>query len=569
MRRLLIGLSALLLISCGGGGGGHVSPVPITISISPTSATVSAGATQQFTATVAGTNNTAVTWQVEGVTGGNSTVGTISTSGLYTAPLSPPSTGQVTVSAISQADSSRTASAAVTVLFSDASLSGLYSYTLSGDDYAGGFYLAVGSFEADGNGNILNGIQDINHGTGFFDSQAFTGTYSVGPDGRGSASLTNTVGAIEIRLVLLSNERGRFIEYEANSNGRGEILKRDPADFSTAAITGGYAFGFTGSDSVGDPETVAGRFTANGQGTISGGAEDLNEGGTVSQNLPFAGTYSVDANGRGTLQITAGSVTTNYVFHVVSSDTLFIVESDYPYPAVVGTARAQQAGSFSNASLTGDYAFLIPGVTPSGATATAGRFTSDGSGGLTGGVVDENLAGTLSQNIAFTGNASVVSNGRAPVTLTSTTVGDFGYTFYMVSTQEAFVVETDGVSVAGGTVLAQADGPPFDNSSASGSFGFTVFAPDTDTDQSGQITLDGAGALSGTEDVNDFGTLTGDAAFTGNYSMSSNGRAAGTVTPAGGGTAAQVVFYAVSDSRLFVIQVDSAFVGSGNIEKQF
>src|SRR5205807_6353593 len=55
----------------------------VSVTISPTSATVAAGGTQQFSATVQNTSNTAVTWQVNGVTGGNATVGTISSAGLY------------------------------------------------------------------------------------------------------------------------------------------------------------------------------------------------------------------------------------------------------------------------------------------------------------------------------------------------------------------------------------------------------------------------------------------------------------------------------------------------------
>src|SRR5207253_1780080 len=78
----------------------------------PTSATVAARGTQQFTATVQNTGNTAVTWQVNGVTGGNATVGTISSSGLYTAPASP---ATVAVTAVSQADTTKSASAQVTI----------------------------------------------------------------------------------------------------------------------------------------------------------------------------------------------------------------------------------------------------------------------------------------------------------------------------------------------------------------------------------------------------------------------------------------------------------------------
>src|SRR5437763_248877 len=85
----------------------------VTVAISPTSANVAPQQTQQFTATVSGTTNSAVPWAVDGVNGGNSTTGTISGTGLYTAPAT---TGSHTVTATSVADASRSASAAVTVM---------------------------------------------------------------------------------------------------------------------------------------------------------------------------------------------------------------------------------------------------------------------------------------------------------------------------------------------------------------------------------------------------------------------------------------------------------------------
>src|ERR1700739_2151871 len=109
----LVLLAALPMVSC---GGGYSSPPPqITVMVTEASSTVSPGATDQFTATVTGTTNTAVTWQVNGVPGGNATVGTISASGLYTAPNSPPSPATVTVKAISAASASASGSAMVTV----------------------------------------------------------------------------------------------------------------------------------------------------------------------------------------------------------------------------------------------------------------------------------------------------------------------------------------------------------------------------------------------------------------------------------------------------------------------
>ena len=105
-------LSALVLPNC---GGGSPPPPPVTITVSPTSQRVPVGGTVAFLATVTNATNTMVTWRVNGVAGGNDKTGTISTTGLYTAPANIPSPATVTVSAISQADITKSASASVTV----------------------------------------------------------------------------------------------------------------------------------------------------------------------------------------------------------------------------------------------------------------------------------------------------------------------------------------------------------------------------------------------------------------------------------------------------------------------
>ena len=76
------------------------------------SATVAPSATELFTATITVIPNTAVTWSVDGTAGGSSTAGTISATGLYTAPGT---LGQHTITATSSADPTATASAAITV----------------------------------------------------------------------------------------------------------------------------------------------------------------------------------------------------------------------------------------------------------------------------------------------------------------------------------------------------------------------------------------------------------------------------------------------------------------------
>ena len=87
----------------------------VSVSCNPTS--VQTGGTSQCTATVTGTGSysSAVNWSVNAIQGGNSTVGTISSSGLYTAPSSVPSTNPVTVTATSVANTAMSASASVTI----------------------------------------------------------------------------------------------------------------------------------------------------------------------------------------------------------------------------------------------------------------------------------------------------------------------------------------------------------------------------------------------------------------------------------------------------------------------
>jgi hypothetical protein len=88
----------------------------VSVSVTPATSNVQVDEKRQFSATVTGSSDQAVTWEVNGVIGGNSALGFIdSISGNYAAPGTVPSPATVTVRAVSQAVPSAVGSASVTV----------------------------------------------------------------------------------------------------------------------------------------------------------------------------------------------------------------------------------------------------------------------------------------------------------------------------------------------------------------------------------------------------------------------------------------------------------------------
>ena len=121
-----------------------LSAAQVSVTISPSTITLATMATQPFTATVTGSTNTAVTWQVNGVGGGSSTNGQVSTTvlgttneALYLAPSAVPSPASVSVTAISQADSTKSATATVTIQLPSRSGTTHYVSTSGNDANAG------------------------------------------------------------------------------------------------------------------------------------------------------------------------------------------------------------------------------------------------------------------------------------------------------------------------------------------------------------------------------------------------------------------------------------------------
>src|SRR5260370_15602149 len=124
----LLALVVLLICGCSSSG---PPPQQIAVSVTPTTATVRTGDTQQFFATVTGTLNQSVNWSVNGTPGGDSTNGTISPAGLYAPPAQVPAQNQIRVTATSVADSSVSQFANVTLAHPIALVSFVYPPTLA------------------------------------------------------------------------------------------------------------------------------------------------------------------------------------------------------------------------------------------------------------------------------------------------------------------------------------------------------------------------------------------------------------------------------------------------------
>src|SRR5579863_2589989 len=115
-RPRVLTVSFLIAFTLGGCGYAGTPPPPdFTVSLLPASAIVALGQAQQFQGSITGSGNAAVLWQVNGVANGTSIFGTVTDSGLYTAPVVMPNPASVTVSVVSQLNPNDHASAVVTL----------------------------------------------------------------------------------------------------------------------------------------------------------------------------------------------------------------------------------------------------------------------------------------------------------------------------------------------------------------------------------------------------------------------------------------------------------------------
>jgi hypothetical protein len=466
--------------------------------------------------------------------------------------------------------------------FSITDFAGTYVFSFAGSEGAGETYFTA-RFVADGAGNLA-GTLSFNHAELSNGIQVFpqtTGTYTVAEDGRMIISLTtpapsfnNLTGPFVFQATLRKNATTmELIPMQPGFSGSGMITK--VSETPPSSLSGNFAFRYEGSTNVLGMQFGIGRMHFGSDGTVAG-ALDSNLRGVPNLSLPFTGTYTINLDGTGTIALSYGQITgylappTDLRFHAVSNAELVFLGAD-PGTAVLGEAKRQSGGPFSNASLNGPFVFqgngfaFDPNTTYyAGTTAMIGQLTFDGNGNASG-AMDLANPTNIATNIALTGAVSVDSNGRvfAGILNEGATTN---MVLYLVSSTEAYFLTMDPSSLASGRMKAQS----ISNLSAASFTGkYTLFmaAPLWDqTSISGRMKADGNGSLTGTVDGMSQGQSATGVSMTGTYSFDAIGHAVITITGSGGSSS--FTGYALSEKDLFILTADPQPMVSGCAHKQ-
>jgi hypothetical protein len=416
---------------------------------------------------------------------------------------------------------------------------------------------AVGSFVADGAGNISSGSIDLNDQTNGPGSGTFTGTYCVSSNNLATINLTYggaITGSDTFAAALNSSgSNGNIIFYDdSNRKASGLLRQQDTTAFSTAKIKGNYAFGFVGAnDGASAPRyAMAGAFSSDGNGNLTGVFDqDIYLTGAANATLSSS-NFTVASSGRGTATITfTGQSNLKFVFYVVSASEMLVMEEDVAGNPLLSGQILLQSGSFTDASLNGVSVIEIQSLsTGTAASATAGLGTTNGSGSISGWNTDQNLAGTIS-SLSQTGSYSASSNGRVTVTLIGNSSPPV---LYLTNPNQAFVVGTNPLAVDFGMIQPQS-GSNFTTSSLSGAYLGGSFQPVNSSVGEEVAALQASnGAFTGTSNKNGSGG-TSTSSISETYVVSSNGRVVVSRSGARVG-----IIYMISDSQFVFLPASTA-----------
>jgi hypothetical protein len=352
---------------------------------------------------------------------------------------------------------------------------------------------------------------------------------------------------------------------------------------SNSGFSGKYGFLFNGFELSNVAVAIAGSFTADGNGRVTGGTLDMNRG-TGVQTVPITGgAYAFGADNRGRLSLVTPQETLFFRFAMSAANPpshngrlICFQPGDLSRLTGSGVIKKQTTAAFSMSAFNGDFAVSLSGeLNSTNAVGAIGRFHLDGLGAINQGAMDLNLTGTSYSNAATTGTYTPIDpmTGRGSASLSfPAPINQLNFTFYVVSPTEAFFVgaETRGPTrpLLSGRVLKQSGGPYAANSMTG-----TLVLNTTGLNANGSEVTIGrfeasapTASLSGIVDKNEAGTIVASAAFTGTYDIAANGR--GTLNSQLGASSRPYAFYMVDQNRAFLMESETLEAGVGFVEAQ-
>jgi hypothetical protein len=567
----------------------------ISVTISGAPASLGVNATAQLTATVTNdSSNAGVDWSCTPANTCGSFNPAHTASGSATAYTAPAAATTVTITAASTAQSTATATASINVIASAGATlaAGNYALQLIGTEASGFIYGLVGSITVDGNGNVTAGEQDYNDGHGLQSpaggDKITGGTYTIGTGGIGKLSLVTsntalgTAGTENFSITVVNSKHVLLTQIDALGTAGGTLDFQTPS----ATMSGNYSFVVAGAADGSEQEVFGGLIQVTGAGTIHVNV-DVNADGNNNIDGTNTGTFTApDAQGRATM-VFGGD---NYAVYIIGPEVLRLMVVDANRQDT-GSAYGQGAGPFSAASLNGSFVFKLNSA-GSGATsfASAGQFTSNGTGTVTAGFADSDAAGTIKSS-AFTGTytlgTAVVGVGYGNAVLTSPGIlgGSFGV--YAVD-PNLNILDPNNTTGGGGALLMSLTAGAFGygvilpqaapaSSSFSGNYAvdWRCFTPGgVEQNADGQANVATGLVLSGTVDAADLqtgsphlgvaisGTATADPANPGRFTLPL------TVALTPTSPALTFVIYQASTGDLVWVETDTAQYVSGTIQQQ-
>jgi hypothetical protein len=347
-----------------------------------------------------------------------------------------------------------------------AALNGPFVYVVSGKN--GSKAEAFGGiFTADGTGNLAISDADSNEGGTIFRNGSNHATY-IAPDpaGRGTFSFGGTnfvyymVTAKVLRIVVVnSGEPDIGSAYTGVSN------------VTNASIGTTFVFTDASNLSAGATYAAVGKLTLDGNGNVTSGFADVDENGTVT-SAAVTGTYTVDANGYGTITLTPGNTQDISVLGLYLADPT-INPTDPNSPADAGLCGLLLD---LDTKVTGSGWLILPSSgTPTftGSFSTGSQFSTsnnelDSVGIAT--VAGTTFTGTENLNDLFnTGLNSAISvsgtfvpdathAGRFTIPIVvslPTNPPTLKYVVYQASSTQFFTIEVDTTQFATGTMQKQ------------------------------------------------------------------------------------------------------------------